>query len=284
MRSPYRRIRTIVSINVNRHTHLPLSPQSMRLALLFAVALLAAVAAPSASAHKVSHRARLDAFVAEAREALAEAKAANSATQVHIALTDDPTEMQVTWSTFGMGPSNVRYGRADSFPNLGSVAQGFVTKFVDNGTLHHTQYVHRATLEGLEGGQRYAYQVPLPGLVFRLFAAFLLWLLPLLVRLSLSIFQRRHRTRKISGFALLFHSCIIARSPTATVRGASRTASPPSVRTRPSRLASPCLATLALKMLSVSPTSSPRRSSASATSSVRLPPTSCPLAQPPDWF
>jgi hypothetical protein len=125
----------------------------------FVVAIVLATLAVSAAAGGGVSKARLDAYVAEAQATLELAKARNLATQVHIALTRNPSEMQVTWSTFAVGPSQVRYGHADRFPNLPHIADGFITKFVDNGTLHHTQYIHRVTLEGLQGGERYAYQV-----------------------------------------------------------------------------------------------------------------------------
>jgi len=81
------------------------------------------------------------------------------ASQVHLSLTEDYTQMLVTWSTTSPSRSEVIYGQAANWPHLDHRAHGVMHKLVDNGTLHHTQYIHRVVLTGLESGQKYSYRV-----------------------------------------------------------------------------------------------------------------------------
>ncbi|XP_022082973.1 acid phosphatase type 7-like [Acanthaster planci] len=74
--------------------------------------------------------------------------------QVHLSATGDVTEMIVTWSTFNDTPSVVQYGKVQPSNN----AIGSSTKFVDGGSLHRAQFIHRVTLTGLEPGTKYVYR------------------------------------------------------------------------------------------------------------------------------
>lgn len=84
----------------------------------------------------------------------------NFANQVHLALGEAPGEVVVTWSTPNPpNASSVRYGEAATFPDQSQSAIGWSTRFTDNGTLHHTQYIQRAVLDSLKGNTQYSYQV-----------------------------------------------------------------------------------------------------------------------------
>lgn len=74
---------------------------------------------------------------------------------VHLAYSDTPTEMIITWSTLSdPGESTVEFGisKLDEFR-----ATGNRTKFVDAGPSKLTQFIHRVVLTGLTPGQRYNY-------------------------------------------------------------------------------------------------------------------------------
>eukprot|EP01137_Pigoraptor_chileana_P002603 Opistho-2@41675 len=83
----------------------------------------------------------------------------NGANQVHLALGGEQDEITVTWLTPEPASSRARYGLAASFPDIAIEVEGYAKVFVDNGTLHHTQYVHRATFASLKERARYSYQV-----------------------------------------------------------------------------------------------------------------------------
>jgi len=83
----------------------------------------------------------------------------NGANQVHLSLGEHSNEVVVTWSTPTSASSEVRFGLSSSFPGNAKSVIGFETIFVDNGTLHHTQYIHRAHLQQLEELVLYSYQV-----------------------------------------------------------------------------------------------------------------------------
>ncbi|XP_022082974.1 acid phosphatase type 7-like [Acanthaster planci] len=74
--------------------------------------------------------------------------------QVHLSATGDVTETIVTWSTFNDAPSVVQFGMVQPSNN----ATGSSTKFVDGGSLHRAQFIHRVTLTGLEPGIKYVYR------------------------------------------------------------------------------------------------------------------------------
>ncbi|XP_072023834.1 acid phosphatase type 7-like [Amphiura filiformis] len=77
--------------------------------------------------------------------------------QIHLSATGDPTEMMVTWSTFNdTKESTVQYG-ADIY-DMAMKATGSRTKFVDGGSEHHTQYIHRVKLSNLTTGKMYLYR------------------------------------------------------------------------------------------------------------------------------
>ena len=62
--------------------------------------------------------------------------------------------MVVTWSTQNVkSDSIVKYGLDPT--SLDLEAKGYITKFVDGGSLHHTQYIHRVTLRELNPGRTY---------------------------------------------------------------------------------------------------------------------------------
>eukprot|EP00128_Syssomonas_multiformis_P018375 Colp12_sorted_trinity150504_noHs@25682 len=81
------------------------------------------------------------------------------ANQVHLALGAKSDEVTVTWSTPLSASSEARFGLSDGFPSNAMYASGIEKIFVDNGTLHHTQYIHRVTLRPLKELQTYTYQV-----------------------------------------------------------------------------------------------------------------------------
>ena len=60
--------------------------------------------------------------------------------------------MVVTWSTMNVTEnSTCIYGTQT--PNM--EAKGWTTKFVDGGSQHHTQFIHRVRLTGLKPGTQY---------------------------------------------------------------------------------------------------------------------------------
>eukprot|EP00615_Pteridomonas_danica_P008672 CAMPEP_0114332848 /NCGR_PEP_ID=MMETSP0101-20121206/3369_1 /TAXON_ID=38822 ORGANISM="Pteridomonas danica, Strain PT" /NCGR_SAMPLE_ID=MMETSP0101 /ASSEMBLY_ACC=CAM_ASM_000211 /LENGTH=401 /DNA_ID=CAMNT_0001463685 /DNA_START=21 /DNA_END=1226 /DNA_ORIENTATION=- len=67
--------------------------------------------------------------------------------------------MTVTWSTVSDPDENpqVAYGECGSTSS--ELSPSTSTKFVDNGTLHHTQYIHRATLVNLLPDHEYCYRI-----------------------------------------------------------------------------------------------------------------------------
>ncbi|GIX92566.1 acid phosphatase type 7 [Caerostris darwini] len=74
--------------------------------------------------------------------------------QIHLSLGQNPTEMVVTWTT--MDPTNtstVEYGRV----RINQVKTGYVTKFVDGGSLARVLYIHRVVLTDLLPGTNYVY-------------------------------------------------------------------------------------------------------------------------------
>jgi hypothetical protein len=111
----------------------------------------------------------------------------NPASQVHLALGRNASSAVVTWSTpLDGAPSVVQLVRCDNSTMWGDnenggrrredgaeddddalsglspppvEVQGYARKFVDNGTLHNTQFVHRVTLTDLAPGARYCYRV-----------------------------------------------------------------------------------------------------------------------------
>ena len=69
-------------------------------------------------------------------------------------LTDSPDEMVVTWSTPNLTlESVVEYGE-DLF-NLDHAGTGTTLKFVDQGSKHSTQYIHRVHLTNLKPNTTY---------------------------------------------------------------------------------------------------------------------------------
>lgn len=65
--------------------------------------------------------------------------------------------MTVTWSTMNATETTVAmYGSGGQLTNT---ATGSMTKFVDPGELHHTQYIHRVLMTGLKPGNTYSYKV-----------------------------------------------------------------------------------------------------------------------------
>ncbi|XP_043246196.1 acid phosphatase type 7-like [Amphibalanus amphitrite] len=75
--------------------------------------------------------------------------------QIHISYGEEPSQMVVTWSTSEPVGSEVYYGRRR--PDTRAV--GAASRFVDGGELRRAQYVHRATLTGLQPNTTYVYQV-----------------------------------------------------------------------------------------------------------------------------
>ena len=93
----------------------------------------------------------------------------SSGNQVHLSLGSAKNTYVVTWSTnhslSGFGGSLVELTGHNS---TGSTAPprtvlGTEDVFVDNGTLHHTQFIHRATLTALTSGSLYSYRVACDG-------------------------------------------------------------------------------------------------------------------------
>jgi len=75
---------------------------------------------------------------------------------VHLALGHSPDEMVVTWSTLNLTlESVVEYGE-DLF-NLDLAGTGTTLKFVDQGSKHSTQYIHRVHLTNLKPNTTYYY-------------------------------------------------------------------------------------------------------------------------------
>lgn len=86
--------------------------------------------------------------------------------QIHLSLGQNKiSEMTVTWSTALDPTSNqqVKYWSCDAVQddptNNTILSPSTSTKFVDNGTLQHTQYIHRASLVDLEADSQYCYQI-----------------------------------------------------------------------------------------------------------------------------
>lgn len=74
--------------------------------------------------------------------------------QIHLAYGDTIHEIVVTWSTFDKTPDSVvEFGIGD----LNSSSVGDSEVFVDGGKKRHTQYIHRATLTGLQPNTVYIY-------------------------------------------------------------------------------------------------------------------------------
>jgi hypothetical protein len=64
--------------------------------------------------------------------------------------------MVVTWSTMNETQTTVAMiGPAVKGKQLSAMVNGSSTKFVDPGTEHHTQYIHRVEFRGLEPGAPY---------------------------------------------------------------------------------------------------------------------------------
>lgn len=83
-------------------------------------------------------------------------------TQIHLSLTNEASEMMVTWSTMDQPTENQRvfYQPCESQGDQdGDVSPSTTARFVDNGTLHHAQYVHRAVLVDLVPSTQYCYTV-----------------------------------------------------------------------------------------------------------------------------
>jgi len=78
--------------------------------------------------------------------------------QVHLSYGADGTsEMVVTFSTMAPGTASQVSFWPFGQPQLAQTVNGASTKFVDGGTGHHTQYIHRVSLTGLTPKQRYTY-------------------------------------------------------------------------------------------------------------------------------
>ncbi|XP_071079882.1 acid phosphatase type 7-like isoform X1 [Haliotis cracherodii] len=76
--------------------------------------------------------------------------------QIHLSYGRDPTQMIVTWSTVNSTNSSiVKYGLSPASVN--QQATGYSTHFVDGGTEHRAQYIHRVVITGLTPGQKYYY-------------------------------------------------------------------------------------------------------------------------------
>ena len=76
--------------------------------------------------------------------------ASNMPEQVHIALLDDPNQMQVSWATPGQTGSEVEYGLEE---DLSQSASG------DEECYDHDMVFHTATMTGLEPASNYSYRV-----------------------------------------------------------------------------------------------------------------------------
>ena len=69
----------------------------------------------------------------------------------------DPSRIVVTWSTMNATQTTVAMiGPAVKGKPLSALFNGSSTKFVDPGTAHHTQYIHRVEFKGLEPGSTYS--------------------------------------------------------------------------------------------------------------------------------
>ena len=76
--------------------------------------------------------------------------ASNMPEQVHIALLDDPNQMQVSWATPGQTDSEVEYGLEE---DLSQSASG------DEECYDHDMVFHTATMTGLDPASNYSYRV-----------------------------------------------------------------------------------------------------------------------------
>ncbi|GAV01056.1 hypothetical protein RvY_11826-2 [Ramazzottius varieornatus] len=77
--------------------------------------------------------------------------------QVHLSWDGDASHMTVTWNTPDRCDSVVQYGlQPDNFTEK---QQGGVSKFMDTGDGHRTQYVHRAVMLNLQQRTAYYYRV-----------------------------------------------------------------------------------------------------------------------------
>ena len=89
-----------------------------------------------------------------------------SGNQVHLSLGSTPNTYVVTWSTnyslVTLGGSVVELTLVDSESKRREIL-GSEDVFVDNGTLHHSQFMHRAALTALEPGSNYSYRVTCDG-------------------------------------------------------------------------------------------------------------------------
>ena len=91
--------------------------------------------------------------------------------QVHLSLGAAPNSYVVTWSTAeslaesGGSVAELTLLPTPRGPGRMTKVAGTEEQFVDNGTLRHTQYIHRATFSGLVSGSRYMYRVACDGAV-----------------------------------------------------------------------------------------------------------------------
>ena len=82
---------------------------------------------------------------------------------IYVLLSDDPTEMAITWTTNDVtNPNEVRYGLADS--NLNNTATSISHQYQwdedDNGNYAYTSgYIHEALMVNLLPGAIHYYQV-----------------------------------------------------------------------------------------------------------------------------
>ncbi|XP_041361456.1 acid phosphatase type 7-like [Gigantopelta aegis] len=78
--------------------------------------------------------------------------------QIHLSYGRSPDQMMVTWSTSSEIP-NSQVSVSDN-PAFGTpkTFTGYSTKFVDGGSAHHTQYIHRTLITGLTPGTKYYYK------------------------------------------------------------------------------------------------------------------------------
>ncbi|GAU99383.1 hypothetical protein RvY_10399 [Ramazzottius varieornatus] len=82
----------------------------------------------------------------------------NAPEQIHLSWSGNPTEMYVTWATpRASAVSSVRFGMDNK--TLTSNISGESTTFVDGAVAHKVRYIHRATMQYLQPGNRYYYQV-----------------------------------------------------------------------------------------------------------------------------
>jgi hypothetical protein len=84
--------------------------------------------------------------------------------QVHLSLGEVRDTMVVTWSTPFPATARLRFSLLSDDSNTSGTFQpievsGWSKRFVDNGTLHHTQFIHRATMSHLKEKQKYYYQI-----------------------------------------------------------------------------------------------------------------------------